>query len=106
MKKDYSFVFRLLGGVLTAALIAVAVFAFASSIGDADKAQQDKHLQQLEISIRRTAAACYASEGSYPPSLEYLTSKSGIQIDESRYTVFYEVFAENLMPQITVIPNK
>ena len=37
---------------------------------------------------------------------EYLKKNYGIQIDESRFTVFYEVFAKNLMPEITVMENQ
>ena len=49
---------------------------------------------------------CYASEGVYPPDLEYLKDHYGVQIDEERYTVFYERFAQNLMPDITVLEKK
>ena len=38
---------------------------------------------------------------AYPLKKNY-----GIQIDESRFTVFYEVFAKNLMPEITVMENQ
>ena len=62
--------------------------------------------QQLEDSIRRTCVACYATEGVYPPTLEYLEDHYGVQIDRSRYAVFYEIFAENLMPEITVVSNE
>ena len=57
----------------------------------------------MEEAIRRSAVACYAAEGIYPPNLGYLTEHYGIQIDETKYTVIYEVFAENLMPDITVL---
>ena len=30
----------------------------------------------------------------------------GIQIDEERYLVRYEIFAENLMPDITVVEKR
>ena len=49
--------------------------------------------------------ACYAAEGRYPPDLEYLKEHYGIQVDEGRYTVRYDAFAENLMPDITVLEN-
>ena len=62
--------------------------------------------QQLEDALRRSCVACYASEGIYPPSLAYLQEHYGVQIDESRYTVFYEVYADNLMPEITVLEKK
>ena len=50
-------------------------------------------------------SACYAAEGIYPPNLEYLEEYYGLQIDETRYTVHYSAFAENLMPDITVLEN-
>ena len=49
--------------------------------------------------------ACYAAEGAYPTSLDYLKERYGVQIDEERYTVYYSAFAENLMPDITVLEN-
>lgn len=49
--------------------------------------------------------ACYAAEGVYPPDLEYLKEHYGLQVDENQYTVRYDVFAENLMPDITVLEN-
>jgi hypothetical protein len=50
--------------------------------------------------------ACYAAEGVYPPDLDYLKEHYGLQINEERYTVFYEIFAENLMPAITVLEKE
>ena len=61
---------------------------------------------RLEDAVRRAAVTCYASEGIYPPTLAYLEEHYGVQVDESRYTVFYEAFAENLMPDITVVENE
>lgn len=57
----------------------------------------------LEDAIRRGAVQCYAIEGRYPASVEYLTENYGIQIDTEKYAVFYEGFASNIMPDITVV---
>lgn len=59
--------------------------------------------QQLEEAIRRTAVTCYASEGFYPPSLSYMKERYGLQYDQHRYEIRYEIFASNLMPEITVL---
>ena len=56
-----------------------------------------------EDALRRASVACYAAEGIYPPNLDYLREHYGIQIDETRYMVVYDVFASNLMPDITVL---
>ena len=56
-----------------------------------------------EQAIRRGCTACYAAEGMYPPSLDYLRTRYGVQIDETRYAVGYSVIGEKkLMPDITV----
>ena len=39
----------------------------------------------------------------YPPSVQYLEDHYGIQIDHDRFAVFYEIFGDNVMPQITVM---
>ena len=58
---------------------------------------------KLENAIRRSAVACYAAEGAYPPDVDYLIEHYGLSVDESRYIVHYDIFAENLMPDITVL---
>ena len=59
--------------------------------------------QQLEDALRRTAVACYAVEGFYPPDVDYMVQHYGLQYDEDSYRVHYEIFASNLMPEITVV---
>ena len=100
MKKTISFP-RWLAAALAIVLILLCFLTALSRVTAGSSAAQ---LQQLEDSIRRAAVACYATEGCYPPDLEYLQSYYGIQIDDTRYAVHYEVFAENLMPDITVVP--
>lgn len=82
----------------------IAVLAmFLVGVSQLAAKQQDRGMDQLEKALRRAAVACYAVEGIYPPNVAYLQENYGIQIDESRYAVFYEVFAENVMPEITVV---
>ena len=59
-----------------------------------------------EEALRRGCVACYAAEGAYPPTLEYLQQHYGVQIDSRRYAVHYDIFAENLMPDITILENQ
>ena len=85
-------------------ILILAVFLI--SLAKLDRGSSELQRQQLEDSIRRSCVACYATEGVYPPNLEYLEEHYGLQIDRSRYTVFYEIFAENLMPEITVVSSE
>ncbi len=60
-------------------------------------------LRIVEESITRSVVSCYAIEGFYPSSLEYLQEYYGLSIDESKYYVQYTIFASNIMPVVTVI---
>jgi len=94
---------RKLTGLWTALLILAIVVIFFVSLFRVRSGQGEEGRRQLEESLRRAAVTCYATEGIYPPTLTYLEEHYGIQFDRSRYAVFYEIFAENLMPDITVV---
>lgn len=85
-------------------LLAVAVLlVFLTSLSNLEQGRSEEDKRQLENALRRASVACYAAEGIYPPNLDYLREHYGIQIDETRYMVVYDVFASNLMPDITVL---
>ena len=97
---------RGLGGLLLPVVATAVLLCFFAGLVDLQAGQDDQGREQLETALRRSAVACYAAEGIYPPSIEYLQEHYGIQIDEERYTVIYEIFASNLMPDITVLDNR
>lgn len=85
------------------AFLAAVLLLFSLGITRLEQGQHQEDKQLLEDVLRRTAVACYASEGFYPPDVDYMLENYGLQYDESRYTIRYEVFASNLMPDITVL---
>ena len=85
--------------IIAAVLLAITL----TSIGNLSGGSKAEERQQLEDALRRASVSCYAARGFYPPDLDYLVSRYGIQIDKEHFAVFYEVFAENLMPQINVV---
>ena len=85
--------------VIAAALVLILVI----SIVNVSSESRNEGRLQLEDSVRRAALACYAAEGIYPDSLSSLEEHYGLQIDTDRYSVHYDAFAENIMPDITVI---
>ncbi len=105
MKKRRSGLGALLRGLLLPVIAAAALLCFATAVNSLDSGRAEEDLRQLEETVRRSCVACYAAEGVYPPSLDYLKEHYGLQIDEERYTVKYSAFAENLMPDITVLEN-
>lgn len=94
------------GTVLLIPAVLVVLLIFMTSLSNLKDGQRSEGRQQLEDAIRRSAVACYAAEGIYPPSLAYLEEHYGVQVDEERYTVYYDVFASNLMPDVTVLENE
>lgn len=85
--------------LLTAAVLALAVFGLRG----AESARSAEAAETLERSIRRAAVSCYAIEGRYPDTLEYLADNYGVYVDDAEFAVYYDVFASNLMPDVTVI---
>ena len=82
----------------------LAILAFQYALDSLEDGQSEESLRQLEETLRRAAVACYAAEGAYPATLEDLVGRYGIQISDE-YTVRYTSFAENLVPDITVLEN-
>lgn len=82
--------------------VGIPVF-FVTAVSGVKTGNSAEEKKQLEEAIRRSVITCYAAEGVYPPDFAYVKEKYGIVVDESRYLVVYDVFAENLMPDITVL---
>ena len=98
-KKGFSFI----RGLLLPCVVAAVLLCFASALESLESGTNAEGLRQLEEALRRGCAACYAVEGAYPPDLEYLQEHYGVRVDDEKYTVHYNVFASNLMPDITVL---
>ena len=93
-------------GLLFPLIALCALLFFFTAVANLSRGYSGEEQRQLEEAIRRGAAACYADEGVYPDTLNYLVEHYGIRIDESRYVVDYSIFAENLMPDITVLKKE
>ena len=76
--------------------IAIALFMLYG-LQSAAQSSQEEGLRITEDALRRAVVSCYALEGRYPPDVAYL------QVNEEKYIVHYEIFAENIMPEITVL---
>ena len=104
MKKRENRLTSLLGeyGISFILFVSIAVFCIGG-MHSAEEKQKEEALRIAEESVLRGAVSCYALEGFYTPDYEYLKENYGIRVDEEKYTVFYSVFASNMMPDITVV---
>ena len=87
-------------GILLFAAIAVWMIR---GVQEAAEVSDREGLRMAEEAVRKAVISCYALEGIYPANYEDLKAKSGLVIDEEKYKVFYDIFASNIMPDVTVI---
>ena len=98
--------FRALPAALGIVLFAGMILWLVLALGNASHASDEERLAQVKQSLENGITLCYAAEGAYPDSLEYLTQSYGVVFDESRYLVHYERFASNVRPTVTVIQRE
>lgn len=90
------------GYILSVAVFAGVMALFVTGVVSFSGKADERGAQTLKDAVRRASVQCYAIEGRYPPSVEYLEENYGIIIDRDKYDVFYSGFASNIMPDITV----
>lgn len=93
------------------ALLGIALFVCVAAwavggVREAARRSDAEALRQTEQAVRQAAAGYFALEGAYPPTYERLKEYGGLAVDEEKYAVFYEIFASNLMPDITVMERR
>lgn len=95
LKKSY---FKFFAIILTTLLL----FFFYNSVENVQLAGETERFQVLSDAIKHSAVQCYAIEGFYPPSIEYLEQNYGLVVDHDKYVVSYSIFASNIMPDVEV----
>ena len=88
---------------IVAIIFLALLIAIIYSISQMQTLQDNQSSQELTDAISRSCVHAYANTGAYPESIEELERTYGINIDETKYVVHYEIFASNIMPEITVI---
>lgn len=62
-----------------------------------------ENIQVIETTIKKAAIACYAIEGAYPSTIEYLEENYGLQLNKDKYVFEYDIIGSNVMPWIAVV---
>ena len=93
------------GYLISAVFFGAVIGVFLNGVLSMSDRMDREGAETLRSAIARASVQCYAIEGRYPPSVQYLEENYGIRIDRERFHVFYEGFASNIMPDITVISN-
>ncbi|MDL2300325.1 hypothetical protein LJC01_01625 [Clostridiaceae bacterium OttesenSCG-928-D20] len=100
LKKDYPI---MQGLILPILLFVIILSIVVFGLRDVASSTTSEGLRIAKDSIHRAAVSCYAVEGAYPESYEYLKENYGLAINEERYIVHYLVYGSNMMPEIDVL---
>ena len=89
--------------VLALCIFVAVIVIFFCGINSLSSTAESKEKASLENAVSRGITYCYATEGSYPDSLEYIKENYGLVYDESKYFVDYRPRGENILPDVTII---
>ena len=93
----------LLFSIILFSLLIFLALGGISSISGAARRQEKESLSQA---LYRDIVHSYASDGFYPPSLDYLKERYGLSWNEDRYFIDYQPIGPNLMPDVTIIERE
>jgi hypothetical protein len=85
--------------LLCIVLVLAAAVLLANRIGTA---QGTAETDIVRDAVKNAALTCYAVEGAYPDSVDYLREHYRLAYDEDRYMITYDAFASNMIPDIWV----
>ena len=91
------------GVVCMLTLFAVTLALVLTGLVRTGSTVRSEGTRSAEEAIRRAALCCYALEGAYPESYDYLKEHYPPGINEALYAVHYIAVAPSLMPEITVV---
>ena len=89
--------------LLSAALLLAAAVLLAALLPGIQRDIRENSRDAIRDTVIRCAVECYAVEGAYPDSLQYLEDHYGLTVNHRDFIVTYEVFASNQLPAVQVL---
>ena len=89
--------------VLSAVIFALILGLFLLGVSSFSDDTLDRQYESLENALNRDITYCYAVEGFYPESLDYIKEHYGLTYDEDHFYVDYHAIAANIPPDVTII---
>jgi len=84
-------------------LFAAILILFLYGISYVSSSTGDRQEASLVNAMERNIVHCYALEGFYPPSLQYMEEHYGLTYDETMFIVDYQPIGTNIYPDFTII---
>lgn len=79
-------------------IVAVTLFGFNNIQNSAN----DRDLNRIKENIKEGIIECYAIEGHYPDSIEYLKNNYGLYLNDDSYQIHFRYLGSNIMPEYAV----
>lgn len=98
--KKSGFFRRLMVTLAVFAALFIGVYLLVNKVGSASG---DAETELVRDAVRSAVLTCYAVEGAYPTTIDYLKEYYGLAYNEDAYLVIYDAFASNIMPSIRVL---
>jgi len=95
---------KLIAQLATLPFILIALLLILNNLSSY-QTRHDLDTESVASTVEKYVIQCYASEGAYPPNLDYLSDHYGLILDLDHYIYDYQVFASNVLPEITVHIN-
>lgn len=84
-------------------LCPLVLIVFMWGINSISETTLEKQKESLETALNRNIIHCYAVEGFYPPSLEYMEENYGLTYDKDLFFVDYHPIGSNMRPDVTIL---
>lgn len=94
---------RQYSGIISVLIFLAVLFAVYTALQSLSGRSIEEQEKTLIRALRQSTVQCYAVEGFYPESLDYLEEHYGIRYDHNTFFVDYQPSGQNIMPEITVI---
>ena len=89
--------------LISALVFALLIGGVLSILGRVGRGASAAQTRLVRDAVRRAALTCFAVEGRYPQTSEYLEENYGLLYDHTRYVLRYDAFSSNIMPDIRVL---
>lgn len=92
--------------MLSAIVFVVIVVVFIVCISSVSKNSTQRQKKLLNDALMNDITFCYATEGRYPESIEYLKKNYALTYDEDKFYVDYRTYGSNIRPEVMIIEKK
>lgn len=89
--------------IIPCVLFAAVIMWLVVSLSNTSESAERQERAAVKSTLENGITMCYAIEGAYPPSLEYLSENYGVTYDTAKFIVHYDRFADNVRPTVRVI---